>query len=229
VEHLAAAEAVRRTADRQVVPEAGTAVAGLVAAGRQGRTEELPVKKSHVSILFNPDSREYCSACEDEHSRRGLAEEIQGSSCMVQGCMAQDCRAQDCKEPAVRTKAARQVEVASSRPAAVVVAARIEVAVAGTVVPGRTVAAAAAQAIGSHRPEGMETGYFAVGVVGGAQGRASTRLAVVARARHRHRLRQQPDVLREAFCRVERFGAVFAMGLRQSGERMVRPEGVGAR
>jgi hypothetical protein len=206
VEHLAAAEAVRRTADRQVVPEAGTAVAGLVAAGRQGRTEELPVKKSHVSILFNPDSREYCSACEDEHSRRGLAEEIQGSSCMVQGCMAQDCRAHDCK-----------------------VAARIEVAVAGTVVPGRTVAAAAAQAIGSHRPEGMETGYFAVGVVGGAQGRASTRLAVVARARHRHRLRQQPDVLREAFCRVERFGAVFAMGLRQSGKRMVRPEGVGAR
>jgi hypothetical protein len=204
VEHLAAAEAVRRTADRQVVPEAGTAVAGLVAAGRQGRTEEL-------------------------HSRRGLAEEIQGSSCMVQGCMAQDCRAQDCKEPAVRTKAARQVEVASSRPAAVVVVARIEVVVAGTVVPGRTVAAAAAQAIGSHRPEGMETGYFAVGVVGGARGRASTRLAVVARARHRHRLRQQPDVLREAFCRVERFGAVFAMGLRQSGKRMVRPEGVGAR
>jgi hypothetical protein len=50
VEHLAAAEAVRRTADRQVVPEAGTAVAGLVAAGRQGRTEELPVKK--VTLAF---------------------------------------------------------------------------------------------------------------------------------------------------------------------------------
>jgi hypothetical protein len=149
---------------------------------------------------------------------------------MVQGCMAQDCKARDCKEPAAaRTKAARQAEVASSRPAAVVVAVRIEVAVAGTVVPGRTAAAAAAQVIGSHRPEGMETGCFAVGAVGGAQGRASTRLAVVARARHRHRLRQQPDVLREAFCRVERFGAVFAMGLRQSGKRMVRPEGVGAR
>jgi hypothetical protein len=40
---LAAAEVVRRTAGRPVVPEAGTAVADLVAAGRQGRTEELPV------------------------------------------------------------------------------------------------------------------------------------------------------------------------------------------
>jgi hypothetical protein len=39
----AAAEVVRRTADRPVVPEADTAVAGLVAAGRQGRTGELPV------------------------------------------------------------------------------------------------------------------------------------------------------------------------------------------
>jgi hypothetical protein len=39
---LAAGE-VHRTADRPVVPAVGTAVAGLVAAGRQGRTEERPV------------------------------------------------------------------------------------------------------------------------------------------------------------------------------------------
>lgn len=53
----AAAEVVRRIADHPGVPEAGTAVAaGLVAAGRQGRTGELPVK-FFVSILFNPDPR----------------------------------------------------------------------------------------------------------------------------------------------------------------------------
>jgi hypothetical protein len=57
---LAVAEVVRRTADRRVVPEAGTAAAGLVVAGRQGRTGELPVKKkSHVSILSITDPREY--------------------------------------------------------------------------------------------------------------------------------------------------------------------------
>lgn len=164
-----------------------------------------------VSILFNPDPREYCNACEDEHSRRGLAEEIQGSSCMVQGCMAQDC-----KEPVVRTKAARQAEVVSSRPAAdIVVAVRTEAAVAGTGVPGHTAAAVAARAIGSHHLEGMETGCSAVGAVGGAQGKASMRPVVVARARHRHRRRQQPNELREACFRVERSGAVVEVGLRQ--------------
>jgi hypothetical protein len=119
---------------------------------------------------------------------------------MVKGCMAQDC-----KEPVVRKelvvhrKAAQQVEVASNRlPAAVVAAVRIGVAVAGTGVPGHT-AAVAARAIGSHHSEGMETGCFAVGAVVEAQGRASSRLAVVAQARHRQRL----DVLREACCRVE--------------------------
>jgi len=45
--HGLAAEAVHRIADHQVVPEAGTAVAvaGLVEADRQGKTEELPVEK----------------------------------------------------------------------------------------------------------------------------------------------------------------------------------------
>jgi hypothetical protein len=49
---LVVAEVVRRTADRRVVPETGTAAAGLVAAGRRGRTEELPVKK--VRLAFYP-------------------------------------------------------------------------------------------------------------------------------------------------------------------------------
>ena len=132
--------------------------------------------------------------------------------------------AQDCKEPAVRTKAARRVEVASNRLAAAVVAARIEAAVADTGVPGHT-AAVAARAIGSHHSEGMETECFAGGAVVEAQGMASSRLAVVARARHR----QQLDVLREACCRVEIFGAAVEMGLRQGCRRMVRPEDVGAR
>lgn len=47
--HGLAAEAVHRIADHQVVPAAGTvvavAVAGLVEADRQGKTEELPVEK----------------------------------------------------------------------------------------------------------------------------------------------------------------------------------------
>jgi hypothetical protein len=219
-------EAVLRIADRPVVPEAGTAAAGLVAAGRQGKTEGLPVT-IRLAIHSIPDPCEYCSACEDEHIRRSLAGGIQGSSCMAQGCMARDCMARDCKVPAVHTKAAQQAEVASSRPAAVVVAARIEAAVAGTVVLGHTAAAVAAQAIGSHHSEGMETECFAVGAAGGAQGKASSRPAVVARARHRPH--QQPDVLREACCRVERFGAVVGVGLRQGCWRMVRPEGVGAR
>ena len=119
--------------------------------------------------------------------------------------------AQDCKEPvvhkelAVHTKAAQQVEVASNHLAAAVVAAvvvaavHIGVAVAGTGVPGRTAAVVAARAIGSHHSEGMETECFAGGAVVEAQGMASSRLAVVARARHR----QQLDVLREACCRVE--------------------------
>jgi hypothetical protein len=184
--------------------------------------------KVSVSILFNPDPREYCSACEDEHSRRGLAEEIQGSSCTAKGCMAQDC-----KEPADRTKAA-QAEVASSRRAADVVvahigvvAARTEVAVAGTGVPGHT-AVVAARAIGSHHSEGMVTGCFAADAVGEALGKASMRLVVVARARHRHRHRQQPTVLREAYCRVEKFGAVEWVCDRGC-RRTVGPEGVGAR
>jgi hypothetical protein len=165
--------------------------------------------KVPVSILFNPDPREDCSACEDEHSRRGLAEGIQGLSCMVQGCMAHDCN-----EPVVRTKAARQAEVVSNRPVAdIAVAARTEVAVAGTGVPGHTAAAVAARVIGSHRPEGMETGCFVVGAVGGAQGKASMRPVVVARARHRPR--QQPNELREACFRAERSGAVVEVGLRQ--------------
>ena len=141
--------------------------------------------------------------------------------------------AQDCKEPAGRTKAA-QAEVASSRRAAAVVvahigvvAARTEVAVAGTGVPGHT-AVVAARAIGSHHSEDMVTGCFAVDAVGGALGKASMRLAVVARARHRRRHRQQPTVLREACCRVEKFGAVERVCDRGC-RRMVRPEGVGAR
>jgi hypothetical protein len=114
---------------------------------------------------------------------------------MAQGCMEPAVH----KELVVHTKAAQQVEVASNRLAAAVVAAvRIEVAVAGTGVPGHT-AAVAAQEIGSHRSEGMETGCFAVGAVVEAQDTASSRLAVVAQARHR----QQLDVLREACCRVE--------------------------
>lgn len=112
--------------------------------------------------------------------------------------MAQDCRVRDYKEPAVHTKAAQQAEVASNHllAAAVVAAARIEVAGIG-----RIAAAVEERAIGSHHLEGMETGCFAVGGVGEAQGRASSRLAAVARARHRPR--QQPDVLREACRRCE--------------------------
>jgi hypothetical protein len=141
--------------------------------------------------------------------------------------MAQDCRVPDYKEPAVRMKAARQAEVASNRPvAAAVVAVRIEVAVADTGVPGHTAVAAEAQAIGSHRREGMVTGCFAVYAVGEAQGKASSRLAVVAQARHRRR--QQLDVQREAYCRVEIFGAAVGMRLRQvvegwSVQRMSEP------
>ena len=58
---LAVAEVVRRTADRRVVPEAGIAAAGLVAAGRQGRTEELPVR-TKVSLAFYPYQTRACSA-----------------------------------------------------------------------------------------------------------------------------------------------------------------------
>jgi hypothetical protein len=181
-----------------------------------------------VSIIFNPDPRDVCNACEDEHIRHSLAEGIQGSSRTAKGCMAQDCTVQDCTEPAVRTKAARRAEVASNRPAAaVVVAVRIVVAVADTGVPGHTAVAAEARAIGSRRREGMAIGCFAVYAVEEAQGRASSRLAVVAWARHQRR--QQPDVLREACCRVKSFGVVVGMGLRQGRRGMVRRDDVGAR
>jgi len=117
---------------------------------------------------------------------------------MAKGCMAQGCRARDCKEPAVHMKAAQQAEVASSRLAA---AGCIEVAVAGTEVPGHTAAAVAARAIGSHHLEGTVTECFADGAAAKARDTASSKLAVVARARHRHH--QQPNVLREACCRIE--------------------------
>jgi hypothetical protein len=71
------------------------------------------------------------------------------------------------------------------------------------------------------------TECFAVYAVEEAQGRASSRLAVVARARHRRR--QQPNVQREACCRVEIFGAAVGMRVRQGCREMVRPEDVGAR
>lgn len=58
---LAVAEVVRRTADRRVVPEAGIAAAGLVAAGRQGRTEELPVR-TKVPLALYPYRIRACSA-----------------------------------------------------------------------------------------------------------------------------------------------------------------------
>jgi len=63
------------------------------------------------------------------------------------------------------------------------------------------------------------TECFAVDAVGAVLGMASSRLAVVAWARHRPR--QRPDELQEACCWVERFGAVVATGLRQCRGRIV--------
>lgn len=140
------------------------------------------------------------SACEDEHSRRILAEGVQDSGCKAQGCTVPDCMVLvrgcmvlDCKAPAVHMKAEQQEEVASSHPAA----GRTEVLVHIEVLV-RTAAAVAAQATGIHHWEGREReiGCSAGDAAEAVLDKASWRPAVVGPVQQRRR--QQPDVLREA-------------------------------
>jgi hypothetical protein len=136
-------------------------------------------------------------ACEDEHIlRRILVEGIQGFDCMAWGCKERDYTAQGYKVPAAvvgdHMRVVPPEEVVDSRLVAVVV--RIVVAGRTAAAAVRTAAAAAAvvvlQAIGTHS---------AGGVVGAAQGMASSKPVVAGSAQRLHR--QQQGVLREAYRR----------------------------
>lgn len=175
------------------------------------------------------DVRAKFRACEDEHIRQSLVEDVQDSDCKAkgykeQGYKEQDCTAQGCKAlaAAVRTRVVQREEVACNRLVAVVVriAAAVRTVVAGRMAAAVHTAAVVEQVTGSLQHKERETVCSAGGAVGAARdmvsfARAAVAAAVAPAERQHHR---QQDVLQEA-CRSRVKSAVVAVGFRSVAKR----------
>lgn len=200
---------------------------------RVGLRSSLKRKSESVHELGHIHALKF-SACEDEHIRQSLVEDVQDSDCKAkgykeQGYKEQDCTARGCKVPvaaAVRTRVVQREEVACSRLVAVVarIAAVVRIVVAGRMAAAvRTAAAVVVQATGSLQHKERETECSAGGAVGAARDMVSFApaavAAVVAPAERQHH--RQQDVLQEA-CRCRVKSAVVAVGFRSVAKREVR-------